>query len=123
MPDSTSLPLYLRTAEALIRDIAAGRLEDGARLPPEREMADSLGLSVGTLRKALANLESKGLLERRHVNVRAAARAALVLDGHETDDLIRAPVLTVPQIHQPVRLDVHGRLRLISVVEQLNLRC
>jgi GntR family transcriptional regulator len=66
MPDSSALPLYLRTAEALIRDIGAGRLADGARLPPEREMADQLGLSVGTLRKSLANLAAKGLLERRH---------------------------------------------------------
>ncbi len=65
MPDSAALPLYLRTAEALIRDIAAGRLRDGERLPPERVMAKALGQSVGTLRKALADLERKGLLERR----------------------------------------------------------
>jgi len=65
MPDSAALPLYLRTAEALIREIAAGRLPDGARLPPERALAKSMGQSVGTLRKALAELEGKGLLERR----------------------------------------------------------
>lgn len=62
--DSTALPKYLQTAEMLIRDIAAGRLLDGERLPPEREMAAELGLAVGTLRKALSDLEEKGLLER-----------------------------------------------------------
>lgn len=61
---SNALPLYLQISELLIRDIAAGRLIDGERLPPERDMADELGISIGTLRKALADLTEKGLLER-----------------------------------------------------------
>ncbi|SFQ99657.1 GntR family transcriptional regulator [Poseidonocella sedimentorum] len=61
----TGLPVYLQISEMLIREIAVGRLADGARLPPEREMARELGASVGTLRKALAELEAKGMLERR----------------------------------------------------------
>ncbi|MCC1492000.1 GntR family transcriptional regulator [Cognatishimia sp. F0-27] len=48
----------------LIRDINAGRLSDGERLPPERNMARNLGISVGTLRRALADLAEKGMLER-----------------------------------------------------------
>lgn len=52
-------------AEQLIREIAAGRLVEGERLPPEREMAADLGISVGTLRKSLADLEARGLLDRR----------------------------------------------------------
>ena len=51
-----SLPVYLQISERLIREIGAGRLPDGARLPPEREMAASFSISVGTLRKALAEL-------------------------------------------------------------------
>jgi GntR family transcriptional regulator len=59
-----SLPAYLQIVELLVRDIAANRLVDGERLPPEREMATQLGVAVGTLRKSLAELESRGLLER-----------------------------------------------------------
>lgn len=59
-----SLPIYLQITELLIRDIAAGRLIDGEKLPPEREMAESLGIAVGTLRKALSELQSRGMLER-----------------------------------------------------------
>ncbi len=66
MTHPSALPKYQQTAELLIRDIAAGRLSDGERLPPERDMAVSLGQSVGTLRKALAELEHQGLLERIH---------------------------------------------------------
>lgn len=59
-----SLPMYLQIAELLVRDIAAGRLIDGEKLAPEREMAVNLGIAVGTLRKTLAELQSRGLLER-----------------------------------------------------------
>ena len=64
MPQSSALPKYVQTAELLIREIAAGRLADGARLPPERDMAGDLDISVGTLRKALNDLTDRGLLER-----------------------------------------------------------
>ncbi|TMV92133.1 GntR family transcriptional regulator [Thioclava sp. BHET1] len=60
----TGLPIYQQISEMLIRDIAAGRLSDGERLPPERAMAAQLGIAVGTLRRALADLETKRLLER-----------------------------------------------------------
>ncbi|MGI2033232.1 GntR family transcriptional regulator [Rhizobium panacihumi] len=61
---SGSLPIYLQITELLIRDIAAGRLIDGEKLPPEREMSEKLGIATGTLRKALSELQSRGMLER-----------------------------------------------------------
>ncbi|PIB25641.1 GntR family transcriptional regulator [Amylibacter kogurei] len=60
------LPKYVQISELLIRDIAAGRLLDGERLPPERDMAENLHTSVGTLRKSLKILEQKGMLQRIH---------------------------------------------------------
>lgn len=66
MDSPSALPIYLQLSETLSRDIAAGHLLDGERLPPERDLAAKLGTSVGTLRKALADLARQGLLERRH---------------------------------------------------------
>lgn len=60
----TALPRYLQVSEKMIRDITAGRLQDGSRLLPERKLAAAETISVGTLRKALARLERMGLLER-----------------------------------------------------------
>ena len=59
------LPLFLRLAELLARAISAGHYLADERLPPESELAVSLGTSVGTVRKALALLVSRGLLERK----------------------------------------------------------
>ncbi|MCK0150783.1 GntR family transcriptional regulator [Marivita sp. S6314] len=64
MPDTHALPKFVQISELLIRDIQAGRLVDGERLPPERDMAARLGISVGTLRKSLDELTALGLLER-----------------------------------------------------------
>jgi DNA-binding GntR family transcriptional regulator len=59
------LPLYIQISELLTRQIAAGHWQDGERLPTEAELAPQLGVAVGTLRKALAELESRGMLARK----------------------------------------------------------
>lgn len=60
------LPLHIELSEMLAREIQAGILLDGMRLPPERTLAEELGVAVGTLRKALLDLSEKGLIERVH---------------------------------------------------------
>jgi GntR family transcriptional regulator len=63
---SGKLPLHIQVSEMLAREIQAGIYPDGTKLAPERDMAQELEISVGTLRKALADLTEKGLLERVH---------------------------------------------------------
>jgi GntR family transcriptional regulator len=64
-PHPGALPAYLRIAEHLTIGIGAGRLAPGDRLPPERRMAEDYGVSMMTLRKALAVVTDRGLIERR----------------------------------------------------------
>ncbi|MFT4782737.1 MAG: GntR family transcriptional regulator [Paracoccaceae bacterium] len=59
-----SRPLYRQISALLQREVLAGRLVNGSRLAPERQMAEDLNTSVGTLRKALQDLTEKGFLER-----------------------------------------------------------
>ena len=61
---ASALPVYVQISEVLIREIASGRLVQGTRLPPERELAKEHGTTVRTLRKALDLIEKKGLIER-----------------------------------------------------------
>lgn len=61
---SSRLPRHLQISELLTREIQAGVLRDGQRLPPERDLAQSLDVSVGTLRRALLELQMNGLLKR-----------------------------------------------------------
>lgn len=54
-----------RVAEALERAIVEGIYPAGERLPPERALAEELGVSRPTLREALNKLAVQGLIESR----------------------------------------------------------
>src|SRR3954469_20856071 len=53
------------TVERLAQSIRLGVLVGGDRLPPERELADTLGASRVTLREAIGALRAGGLIESR----------------------------------------------------------
>jgi GntR family transcriptional regulator len=59
-------PLY-RQAQSAIRDAIAARvLKPNDALPPERELAESFAVSRITIRKALSELVSEGVLDTHH---------------------------------------------------------
>src|SRR3954462_14497448 len=53
------------TIERLAQSIRLGVIVEGDRLPPERELAETLGVSRGTLREAIKALRDAGLVESR----------------------------------------------------------
>jgi len=58
-------PLYARAEQELRARIAAGEWKPGEALPTEAALAQQLGISQGTLRRALGVLEAQRLIERR----------------------------------------------------------
>jgi GntR family transcriptional regulator len=64
-PGATS-PLYLQLVERLAAAIAGGRLKEGEALPAERLLAQRLGVSRTTVRRALDELTLRGLVASRH---------------------------------------------------------
>src|SRR5512138_2594428 len=55
-------PRYLAIVEALAEDCASGALVEGSRLPTHRELAERLGLTVGTVSRAYAEASRRGLV-------------------------------------------------------------
>ena len=55
-------PLYLSLARVLAEDIARGRLKEGDPLPTQRDLADELKVSLGTVTRAYAEAEKRGLI-------------------------------------------------------------
>ncbi len=113
---SSALPLYLQISETLIREIAAGRLMDGERLPPERELAKQYGTTVRTLRKSLAELEKQGMLERvqgsgNYVRATQSGRSVYSmfrLELPEGGGLPTADILSVHDMEKPTDLPTFG---------------
>ncbi|QDG76159.1 GntR family transcriptional regulator [Labrenzia sp. PHM005] len=57
--------LYQTVFDAIIERIVSGDYGPGSMLPSEFDLAAELGVSQGTARKALIELERKGVIERR----------------------------------------------------------
>ena len=60
------LPLYQRLADTLRKEIVDGERKPGDALPSENVLAANHGLSAGTIRQALKELERDNVLERFH---------------------------------------------------------
>ncbi len=60
----SAVPAYAQIEDQLATRIESGELREGERLPPERDLADGLGVSRMTVRQALASLAARGLVER-----------------------------------------------------------
>ncbi|MFY9587705.1 MAG: GntR family transcriptional regulator [Actinomycetota bacterium] len=63
-PDSP-VPPYEQIRSQVASMIASGVLDDGARLPPIRQLADDLALAGGTVARAYRELEDQGLIVTR----------------------------------------------------------
>jgi DNA-binding transcriptional MocR family regulator len=55
-------PRYRAIADALADDVRAGRLKAGTRLPTHRDLAGTLRVTVGTVSRAYAEAERRGLI-------------------------------------------------------------
>jgi GntR family transcriptional repressor for pyruvate dehydrogenase complex len=100
-------PTYRKVASALVEHIVAGRLQAGDHLPPELELARQFGVNRSTVREALRELDSAGLLGRR----RGSKRMMVIRPGpgHIGAGIRRALVL-----HDVTFLDVWEALMILE---------
>lgn len=59
------MPLFLQIKEQILEKISGGELSEGASLPPERDLAGTLGVNRSTVVRAYQDLKADGLLEAR----------------------------------------------------------
>jgi GntR family transcriptional regulator len=76
-------PLYLQVKDTLIQRIVAGAWKPGAAIPNEIDLSRELGISVGTVRKALDEMEDERLISRRQ------GRGTFVIDQTSDESAIR----------------------------------
>jgi DNA-binding FadR family transcriptional regulator len=98
--------------EDLRRQILSGALEDGARLPSERELAAHYDVSGPTIREAVRVLTSMGLLSTRN-----GSRTTVTA---RSDTLLAMSIASVVQFEKMAAADVFGLLGALNAyaVEQ-----
>ena len=57
---------YVRVANDIAARIASGELASGARLRSERDLAEHYEVAYGTMRRAMAVLRERGMIETIH---------------------------------------------------------
>jgi GntR family transcriptional repressor for pyruvate dehydrogenase complex len=100
-------PAYRKVAAALMERILDRTLRDGDRLPSETELARQFGVNRSTVREAVRELQSNGLLARR----RGSKLLVVTLPGdtHVAEGVSRALVL-----HDVTYLDVWEALTILE---------
>jgi GntR family transcriptional regulator len=130
---NSPIPLYFQVAAALQHAIEEGKLPPGSRLDNELQLADDLGLSRPTMRKAMEYLVDQGLLIRRRgigttvvqPKVRRPIQLSSLFEDLETAgqrpstsvlafDVVPAPVEVAQALNLEQATPVHRIVRLRS---------
>ncbi len=79
----SKIPIYRQIVEQLMRAIKAGALKPGERLPTERELAETLQVARGTVKRAYKELSDNNIIEVIH------GSGSYVYNDRDTPDLER----------------------------------
>lgn len=127
-------PLYIQAKEHLIQLIVDGRWAPGALLPSENQLAKELGISQGTVRKALDEMTAEKLVIRRqgrgtfvaeHTQEQALFHFFRLADAQGEHPVPSSEVLSVDEVEptasqaQILQLDKAGRVIRITRVREL----
>jgi GntR family transcriptional regulator, transcriptional repressor for pyruvate dehydrogenase complex len=100
-------PAYRKVAAAIGDRIFSRSLREGDRLPPETELARQFGVNRSTVREALRELESRGLVKRR-------AGSKLMSVSRPQHDAIAEGVSRALVLHDVTFLEVWEALTIIE---------
>ncbi|MGE0241017.1 MAG: PLP-dependent aminotransferase family protein [Parvibaculaceae bacterium] len=104
-------PIYVAICDALERGIAEGQLPPGRKLPPHRDLAYQLGVTVGTVARAYSEAATRGLV------VGEVGRGTFINDfDNHRDDITR---LVVPDKPRTDVIDLGLNLSAVGEAEDL----
>jgi GntR family transcriptional regulator len=83
MASGLNKPIYVRIQEYIAELILSGKMVPDSKIPSERDFSEDLGVSRMTVRKAITELVSEGLLERRHGSGTYVARPRMTYASSE----------------------------------------
>jgi DNA-binding FadR family transcriptional regulator len=113
--------LYEEVAATLAQEIADGRYKVGDRLPSERDLAATMGVSRPTLREAVIALEVDGLVEvRTGSGVYVTATAASAAANAKPSEMGHFEVLEARRIVEPEAAALAARMITAEELRELS---
>ena len=117
-PEAAGMPLYRVVKRSLLSAIESGSYPPGQTLPSETEIAGAMGISIGTLRRAVDELAAE------HILVRRQGRGTFVATHHtdrflfqffhvEREDGLREPPLVDLVSFERIRIDAEPAAALL----------
>ena len=106
LPDLSqgSGPLYLRLADRIEDDISGGALPTGTKLPPQRDLAFDIGVTIGTVGRAYALVRERGLVSGE------VGRGTYVLGGGRRPSRHPPPIRRRAARGRPLRWRPSGKI-------------
>jgi DNA-binding transcriptional MocR family regulator len=120
-PDLTTAegPAYARIVAALATDIDRGALPRGVRLPTQRALAEAVGVGIGTVTRAYAEAEARGLIDAVVGRGSFVARSAPAPQSDGLIDLSRNVAPMAPAASS-LRSAVAGLAKRADLIQRLD---
>jgi len=114
--------LQVKAQEAILELISVRELVGGNQLPTESELKELLGVGRSTLREAMANLESKGVLQRIQGKGTFIRHIPIILENG-LDELrsVTEHILAVGAVPSTSRLEVSSYCADETLAERLQI--
>ncbi len=118
LPDIATFkgPKYRAIAEALAADVASGRLPPGMRMPTHRDLAWRMGVTVGTVSRAYALAQARGLIAGEVGRGTLVRGPGLAPAGRMVPADFSAHVLDIPRGRPGLALQQPGIIEMIQNV-------
>ena len=105
LSNSSDKPIYEQIASQIRAHILAGTLVSGEKLPSIRALANGLGVSVITTKRAYSDLEEAGFIEHEQIGIVRKRHGKLQFHAHAAGEILhfrlarkRKPFGEVPEL-------------------------
>ncbi len=99
MEFESNRPIYLQIVDEIKSRIVSGSYEPGAKLPSVRDFAAELSVNPNTMQRALAQLESEGLIYTERTSGRFVSKDVVIIDSIKDEQAVGCTKKYLREMH------------------------
>lgn len=99
MEFESNRPIYLQIVDEIKSRIVSGSYEPGEKLPSVRDFAAELSVNPNTMQRALAQLESEGLIYTERTSGRFVSKDVVIIDSIKDEQAIGCTKKYLREMH------------------------